>query len=327
MVGLTANADYWDGKPVWNEVSLRIMGDGAARLAALMSGDVDIIEQVLYESLTVLKNFPKAKVIKGPSSRVVLLALDSGRDVSKYITDLAGDPLPKNPLKDRRVRQALSMAINRQAIVDRVMEGNAVVAAQLMPPGSPGTSTKVRSVPFDPEKARALLAEAGYPKGFAVTIHGPYHRIVNDTKIVQAIAQMFKRIGIETKVEVMPWSVYSTKNNTGEFSISLNSYGVTTGEMSTPLTALLGTFDAQKGTGNNNQGRYSNPTFDAKLELARKEMDEAKRNALLAECSEMAAEDFALLPLHHEVVILAAKRELDYEVRKDQYTLARFVKG
>ena len=104
------------------------------------------------------------------------------------------------------------MAINRQAIVERVMEGNAVVASQFLPPGGAGTSPNVKPTPYDPAKAKALLAEAGYPNGFRLTVHGPNDRIVNDAKIVQVLAQMFARIGVETKVEVMPWSVYSTKS-------------------------------------------------------------------------------------------------------------------
>lgn len=326
-VALVPNPNYWGPKQVWSAVTLRMITDGGARLAAVLSGDVDIIEQVLYESLPIIKNNPRVKIISGPSSRIAYLALDSEREVTPFITDLDGKPLPKNPLKDRRVRLALSMAINRQAIIDRVLEGNAILASQILPPGSPGTSTKVRSPAYDPEKARALLAEAGYPKGFGLTIHGPYNRIVNDSKIVQAVAQMFKRIGIDTKVEVMPWSVYSTKNNLNTFSVSLNSYGVTTGEMSNPMTGMLATHDAAKGMGSNNQGRYSNPAFDARLAEASRTLDEARRNTILAECSEILAEDVAFLPLHHEVLVLAARKDIEFATRKDQYTLAQSVKS
>jgi peptide/nickel transport system substrate-binding protein len=323
-VVLAPNPHYWGEPPPWSEVTLRIITNGGARLAALLSGDLDLIEQVPYDSVERVKKEPKLQLIRGISSRFVYLAMDSGREVTPFITDRDGKPLSSNPLRDLRVRQALSMAINRQAIVERVMEGNALAAVQFLPAGGAGTSPRLQPTPFDAAKAVALLAEAGYPKGFRLTIHGPNDRIVNDAKLVQAIAQMFTRIGIDARVEVMPWSVYSTRNN--EFSMMLNSWGVNTGETSNPMVALLATYDVKAGMGAANSGRYSNPAFDTKLREAQKTLDDGKRNALLAEASDIAFNDVALLPLHHEVLVSAARKELSYATRADQYTLAMDVR-
>jgi peptide/nickel transport system substrate-binding protein len=320
-VALAPNPHYWGPAPPWSEVMLRIITNGGARLAALLSGDLDLVEQVPYDSVERVKKEPKLQLIRGVSSRFVYLALDTERAVTPFITDREGKPLG-NPLHDLRVRQALSMALNRQAIVERVMESNALAAAQFLPAGGAGTSPRLKPTPFDAVKASALLAEAGYPKGFRLTIHGPNDRIVNDAKIVQAVAQMFTRIGIDAKVEVMPWSVYATRSANNEFSVALNSWGVNTGETSNPMVALLATYDVKAGMGAGNSGRYTNPALDAKLKDALKTFDEAARNALLAEASDIAFNDVALLPLHHEVLVAAARKGLSYRTRADQYTLA-----
>jgi peptide/nickel transport system substrate-binding protein len=181
-------------------------------------------------------------------------------------------------------------------------------------------------VPYDPAAAKALLAEAGYPDGLKVTVHGPNDRFQNDDKIVQAIGQMFARIGVDAKVEVMPWSVYANRINSNEFSIALNSWGVNTGETSNPMRALVATNDRNAGTGGSNAGRYSNPQLDAKLNEAMRTLDDTKRNQILGEASEIVFTDHALLPLHHEVQLLAAKKGVGYVTRADQYTLAMDVK-
>ena len=325
-VVLAPNPHYWGTPSPWSEVTLRIVTDAGARLAALLSGDLDIIEQAPYEGLEKIKSDSRLQIIRGVSSRVVYLTLDSDHDVSPYITGADGKPLPRNPLKDVRVRQALSMAINRQAIVERVMEGNALVASQFLPPGGAGTSANVKPTPYDPAKAKALLAEAGYPNGFRLTVHGPNDRIVNDAKIVQVLAQMFARIGVETKVEVMPWSVYSTKSNAHEFAVALNSWGVNTGETSNPLLALTATYNPNAGAGSSNSGRYSNPALDAKIRTAMKILDDREREKLLGEACDIVFDDVALIPLHHESLVLGARKDIAFTPRADQYTLAMDVK-
>jgi peptide/nickel transport system substrate-binding protein len=322
LVRLSRNDNWWGGKLAWSEVSLRMMTDDGARLAALLSGDLDIIEAVPSQGTARVKANERFHLIRGISSRFVYFAMDQKRDVTPFVTDNAGKPLEKNPFRDIRVRQALSMAVNRQALVERVMEGDAVIASQFLPKGGAGTSDKVDVVPFDANRAKALLGEAGYPNGFRVTLHGPNDRYINDAKIVQAIAQMLTRIGVQAQAEVMPWSVYSAKNASGEFSMSLGAWGVNTGETSNPLKALVATYDRQAGMGASNVGRYSNPEVDKLVKQALLTMDDAARNAMLGQASELVFNDFALIPLHHEVSVWAGRKGVNYETRADQYTLA-----
>lgn len=321
-IRLARNPHWWGGALPWEEVILVPATDDGGRLASLLSGDLDIIEAVPSQSSARVKANPRFQLIRGISGRVVYLAMDQARDVTPFITDRAGRPLERNPLKDIRVRQALNLAISRQALVERVMEGDAVAASQFLPKGGAGTSDALEVPAYDPSRARALLAEAGYPDGFRLVVHGPNDRYVNDAKIVQGIAQMFTRIGIETQADVMPWSVYSGRSSRAEFSVSLVSWGVNTGETSNPLKAILATYDRAAGMGASNTGRYSNPELDRRLQQALRTMDDTARNALLAEASEIGFRDQAILPLHHEVSVWAARQGLTYATRADQYTLA-----
>ncbi len=150
------------------------------------------------------------------------------------MTDKAGKPLEKNPFKDARVRRALSKAINRQALVERVMDGLAIPAGQFVPEGFFGYAPGLKPEEYDPDGARKLLAEAGYPDGFGLTLHGPNNRYVNDEQVVQAVAQMLAKIGIATRVETLPFSVYTARARKFEFSAALLGWGVSTGEGSYP---------------------------------------------------------------------------------------------
>ncbi|WP_338665741.1 ABC transporter substrate-binding protein [Pararoseomonas sp. SCSIO 73927] len=320
---LERNASWWGGATPWARVELRVVTDDAARLAALLAGDLDIIEAVASGNTERVRADSRLHAISGISSRFVYLALDQVNEVSPFVTGLDGRPLERNPFKDLRVRQALSLAINRQAIVERTMEGQAVAASQFLPKGGPGTDPALEVPAFDPNRARALLAEAGYPRGFRLTVSGPNDRYINDAKIVQAVAQMFTRIGIECRAETMPWSTYAGRNSQRTVdSCHLGAWGVNTGETSNPMSALVATEDRAAGLGISNGGRYSNPEVDRRLKEALRTMDDAGRNALLAEASGIAFRDVALIPLHHEVSVWAAKKGIGYVTRADQYTLA-----
>lgn len=321
-VVLARNDRWWGPRLPWAEVVLRIASDAGGRLASLLAGDLDIIEAVPAETAPRVEADARFHLIRGLSSRLVFLELDFAHDPTPFVTGLDGKPLAHNPLRDLRVRHALNMAINRQALVERVMLGDAVPAGQFLPKGAPGTAPGLDPAAYDPNKAKALLAEAGYPQGFRLTLHGPNDRIINDARIVQALAQMFTRVGVDTRVEVMPWSVYANRSSRNEFSVFLMSWGVNTGETSNPLTAVVATWNQQAGTGAANGGRYSNPALDALLAQAARTLDDATRNELLGRASSLAFRDLAILPLHHEVSVWAARKPLTYATRADQYTLA-----
>ncbi len=184
------------------------MPNDASRVAALLAGDVQAIEYVPTSDVARIRADKKLNVYTIIADRLIYLHMDSDRDVSPFVTDRDGKPLTRNPLKDARVRKAISKAINRTAIVDKVMEGQAVAAGQLLADGMFGTTKNLKVEAYDPEGAKKLLAEAGYPDGFGITIHAPNNRYVNDAKIAQAVAQMLTRVGIVTKVEAMPSAAF-----------------------------------------------------------------------------------------------------------------------
>jgi peptide/nickel transport system substrate-binding protein len=209
-VELVRNDNYWGDKPVWDKVTFRIIKSEPARVAALLSGDVDAMEGVPTADLARLKADPKFNVTSKISHRVIYFNFDYLDRVSPFIFAKDGKPLAKNPLLDVRVRRAMSKAINRPAIAERVMEGQAIPSGQLVSATLFGNVPSLKADAFDPEGAKKLLAEAGYPDGFNITIHGPSGRYVNDEKIVQAVAQMLARVGIAAKVETAPMGPYSS---------------------------------------------------------------------------------------------------------------------
>lgn len=323
---LKRNDDYFAGPSDWETVTLRFLPDDGARLASLLSNEIDIIETLPADGMAKVENNADLHVINGQSSRFVYLGLDVSKDKPDFVAANDGSPLPENPLKDERVRRALLMSINRPAIVDRVMQKNGTVADQFVAEGYMGHSEDVTPVTYDPAAAKALLAEAGYPEGFRMTIHGPSGRYVKDSEVLQAIGQMFSRIGIQTQVEVQPWSMYSDAYSNGKFSAFFGAWGVNSGETTNPTLALIASRNPDKGTGRYNGGGVSDPKIDDVLAQATSEMDEAARLPLLAELSALTFDKLWLLPLHYENVVLGAKKAVTYQPRGDKYTLAYYVK-
>ena len=321
------NDGYWGDKAAFERVEVKPIKSNPSRVAALLAGDVDFIDNVPTADIERLKTESDIVLASGISNRVIYLHMDRFRDDSPYITGTNG----KNPLFDLRVRKAISKAINREAIVARVMEGVAIPAGQLLPPGFFGTSENLKAEPYDPEGAKKLLAEAGYPDGFGLTIHGPNDRYINDAKIAQAIGQMLTRIGIKMKVETMPKSVFFSSasrggpNKTPKYSFILVGWGSGTGEASSPLKSLVHSKDAANGFGASNRGRYSNPEADKLIEEALATVDDAKREALLAKATEIAINDLAIIPLHYQVNTWATRKEagLKYLPRTDERTQFR----
>ncbi|HEY4139263.1 MAG TPA: ABC transporter substrate-binding protein, partial [Casimicrobiaceae bacterium] len=321
-IELARNDNWWGGKTPWEKVTLRLLPNDATRVAALLSGDVQVIEYVPTSDAAKLKTDKRLSIYRVVADRLIYLHLDSDRDVSPFVTDKAGAPLAKNPLKDPRVRKALSKAINRPAIVERVMEGEAIASGQLIPDFLFGATKNLPVEKFDPEGARKLLAEAGYPNGFGLTIHAPNNRYVNDAKIAQAVAQMLSRIGVDTKVVAMPSSTFFTQATDLKFSFMLVGWSTGTGEASSSLKALLMTYNRDKGYGNANRGRYSNGKVDALTEDALQTVDDAKREAYLQRATELAIGDTGIIPLHFQVNLWATRDGIGYTPRVDEGTLA-----
>ncbi len=322
-IELTRNDGYWGKKADWDKVTVRIITNEAARTAALLSGDVDAIENIPAADYAKLKKNTNFNVFQKVSHRTINFVLDSQRDVSPFVTDKAGKPLTKNPLKDARVRLAISKAINRQGIADRVMEGLSLPTANFVPPSIFGHAADVKTEPHDPAGARKLLAEAGYPDGFGLTLHAPNNRFVNDAKITQAVAQMLAQVGIQAKVDVMPFSIYVGRASKLEFSMVMLGWGAGSAEASSPIRSFLATYNPDKGMGAYNWGRYSNAQVDAKLEEALRTLDDAKREELLKDMMRIIHKDTAAIPIHQQSTSWATKKSITYNPRTDEYTLSQ----
>ena len=321
-VELARNDAYWGDKVPYEKVTFRIIKTEASRVAALLSGDVDAIEQPPIADLPRLKADPKFTITSKISHRVIYYNFDHLERSSPFVTGKDGKPLAKNPFLDLRVRKAISKAINRQAIAERVMEGQATPAGQLVSEKLFGNVPGMKAEPYDPEGAKKLLAEAGYPDGFNLTIHGPSGRYVNDEKIVQAVAQMLTRVGIVSKVETAPMAPYSSRASKQEFSFHMVGWGASTGEASSPLRSLLATFNRDKGLGAVNWGRYSNPKVDYVIEQALQQVDDENRRAMLQQATRLAMDDLGIMPVHFQYTIWATKKGVAYTPRTDEYTLA-----
>ncbi|MDB5828818.1 MAG: periplasmic dipeptide transport protein [Variovorax sp.] len=322
-VELARNDAYWGTKAPWDKATIRIITNDASRIAALLSGEVDAIENVPSADYAKLKTNAQFNVFQKVSHRTIMFMLDSNRDVSPFVTDKDGKPLATNPLKDPRVRLAISKAINRQAISDRVMEGLSLPTGNLVPPSIFGYAPDVKVEPYDPAGAKKLLAEAGYPDGFGLTIQAPNNRFVNDSRITQAVAQMLTQVGIRSKVDAMPFSVYVGRASKLEFSMVMLGWGATSAEASSPMRALMATFNKDKGMGAYNWGRYSNPKFDTLLDEALQTLDEKKREGMLQDMIRILHADTAVVPIHQQATSWATRKGLSYIPRTDEYTLSQ----
>ena len=326
-IEFTRNETYWGAKPAWDKVTLRVITADPTRVAALLAGDVRAIENVPTSDIARIAKSNDLTLYRTVSHRLMYIHLDGNRDRSPHVFDKAGKPLEKNPLKDIRVRKAISKAINRQALVERVMEGAAVTTGQLMPEGMFGYSSTLKTEPYDLEGAKKLLAEAGYPDGFAMTLHAPNDRYVNDEQIAQALAQLLARVGIATRVEAMPSSVYFSRATKLEFSFMLLGWAADTAEVSSPLKALLATFDTSRGMGTANRGRYSNAKMDALLAQALAIVDDSKRERVLQQATEIAISELGIIPLYHQHNVWATRKGVTYAARTDERTLAHEFKS
>lgn len=321
------NETYWGPRPHWSRVTYRMITNDAGRTAALLAGDVDLIDQVPTSDLARLRADPRLALSEITGLRLIYLAFDHSRaEGSPFVADAEGRPLATNPLRDPRVRRALSMAIDRPAIVDRVMEGAAIPTGQFLAEGAYSYVPGLAAPRADAEGARRLLAEAGYPQGFRITLHGPNDRYPNDARIIQAIGQMWTRVGIRTAVEALPWTTFVARAGRQEFSVFLQGWGTSSGEASNPLRNLVATPDREKGYGASNRGRYSNPAVDRVLEGAMRELDDAKREALLQQATGLVFEDTGILPLHIQKNVWAMRRTLAHDARADELTRAQDVR-
>ncbi|MEO8753829.1 MAG: ABC transporter substrate-binding protein [Casimicrobiaceae bacterium] len=313
---LARNDAFWGPREPWAKVTEKVIAKDPTRVAALLAGELDAIDLPATADVPRLRADPRFTLIRGAAGLVHYIALDSARDVSPNVTAKDGKPLTANPLKDPRVRKALSLAINRQVIADKLMEGSAQPASQLLPATYPGTSPKLKPDPFDLAKAQALLKEAGWGDGFRIVLTTTNDRYPNDAAVAQTIGQMWSRLGLKVEIEAVPGSVFFGRASKQEFSAFAAQYG--SEEAGAGIRALLMTPDLAMGAGTANRTRYSNTKVDALTREALTQMDENKRNAWLEKAIEVAMDDQAIIPVFYPIFDYAAKKGLTITHRPER---------
>lgn len=318
--------DYWRGPAPWARVVRKEISDDASRLAALKAGDVDVINYVSSADYLALDSDPDIATFIGDSVYVMNLQLDQREDTPK-VRAKDGSKLAENPLRDARVREAIDLAIDRETMVEIVLEGLGTPANQMMPEGFFGSSEDIPAPVYDPEKAKALLAEAGYPDGFEIDLYCTNDRLPGDGAICEALGQMFSQVGIATNVNAISKTVYFPTQARKEYSVFMNGWGTLTGEASYTLGSLAHSPDDEVKMGAFNRIEYYNEEVDRLLEEGAQELDADKRRALFEEAMEKTMADRAYI----SIVVLQSvwagdKDKVVVTPRADEETLAYFIK-
>ena len=315
---LARNPQYWDKiegnvtEVVWTPI-----GNDATRVAALKSGELDLMQPVPVQDAERLKQDPNLKVLQGAELRTIFLGMDSKRDELLF-SNIKG----KNPFKDRRVRQAVYQAIDVEAIRTRIKRGAGTPTNLMIAPGVNGFVAELNKRPaFDPEASKKLLADAGYPNGFEVKMNCPNDRYVNDGEICQAVAGMLARVGIKINLEAESKATYFPKILSRNTSFYLLGWTPTTYDAHNTLYNIMAT--PQGGQGVFNLGSWSNARFDELTTQIGVETDQARRNAMIAESMKIHAEDFGHVPLHQQALAWGLRRNVSILQRADNIILYR----
>jgi peptide/nickel transport system substrate-binding protein len=317
------NSNWW-GKREGNvtEIVYQPIRSDGTRLAALLSGEVDFVLDPPPQDVPRLKKDPKIKVVEGNENRTIFLGMDQHNDELKY-----GNVKGKNPFKDKRVREAIQLAIDTQAIKTQVMRGLSVPSGVMFAPQSEGYPKDLdKPVKADPARAKKLLAEAGYPQGFEVTLDCPNNRYVADEKICVAIAAMLARVDVKVKVNAMPRANYFPKIQNLDTSFYMLGWGVPTFDSQYALQSLMRTRVDKSADGDYNLGRYSNPKVDALIDRLKTEIDNKKRAEIAREVSQLHMADVGHIPLHHQVIPWAMRSNVTVVHRADNRLTVKWVK-
>ena len=319
-ITLVQNKEWWD-KATNNvtEVIYTPIKSDPTRVAALLSGDVDMLTDLPVQDVARLRQDPKLKILDGHEVRTIFIALDEYSPELKF-SNVKG----KNPFKDQRVREALSIAIDREAIKRNTMRGLSLPAGIIVAPGVNGNTPEVDVVAkVDPERAKKLLADAGYPNGFEFQLNCPNNRYVNDEEICQNVVAMWAKVGVKTKLVAESFATFIQKVQNFDTSAYMLGWGVVTFDAQYSLQSLIRT-RTTGADGNFNFGRISNPKIDALVDAMKIETDVAKRNAQIREALVLTRDEVHSIPLHHQVRPWAMKKGVSTIHRADDRPEARF---
>jgi peptide/nickel transport system substrate-binding protein len=325
---LERNKEWWDKKVEHNldEVVFTRIANAATRVAALRSGEIDMVYTVPPQDTETLTKDPATKIVQGPETRVVYLGWDHFRDELLY-SNIKG----KNPFKDKRVREAMYRSIDVEAIKRTVMRGQSFPTSLMVAPGINGYMKDVDKRPamLKPDQAKKMLADAGYPNGFEVTLDCPTDRYVNDEKICQAVVGMLARIGVKVNLRAQTRLKYFAQILLPKADMSFFMLGwspAATYDVHDVFINLIQSYNPETKKGQFNPGRYSNKKFDELADKVQVETDTAKRNAMIAEASKIYTSDYAYIPLHQQAVIWATRKNVDLVQTADNSFQIRWVK-
>lgn len=319
-ITMVENPKWW-GKRDGNvtAVTYNPIKADATRVAALLSGNIDLLTDLPTQDVARLKQNADLKVMEGAEVRTIYIAMDLHSDELKY-SSVKG----KNPFKDKRVREALNVAVDRAAIQRTIMRGLSVPTSIIVGPGVNGHMPEFdKATTANVDGAKKLLAEAGYPNGFEFQLNCPNNRYVNDEEICQALIGMWAKIGLNVKLAAEPMASFIAKVQNFDTSAYMLGWGVATFDAMYSLQSLVRT-RTSGADGNFNFGRISDPKIDAVIDAAKTETDVAKRDQMLKEALRMTSEGFYLVPLHHQVRPWAMKKNVTTVHRSDDRPEARF---
>jgi peptide/nickel transport system substrate-binding protein len=320
---LEVNPNWWD-KPEHNltRVEFDVIGSAPTRVAALLTGEVDMIYSVPTQDIDKIAHAPGIKLIQGPELRTIFLGVDQVRDELQF-SSVKG----RNPFKDIRVREAFALAVDENAIAQRVMRGNARPTWEMWGPGVNGFNPALNQRPaVDLAKAKALLGEAGYPEGFDVTLDCSNDRYVNDEAICTAVSAMLAKIGVKVNVFARTKTRFFADTGYPNYNTSFYMLGWTpaTYDAQNVIAAILHT--RGKGIGLNNVAGYSNKRVDELNDLIAVELDKTKRQAMIDEAAKLVQADFGYIPLHQQTIVWASKTNIDLTQPADNSFPMRWVR-
>ncbi len=320
---LTPHDGWWDeaGHNV-TEATFTPIGNAATGLAALLSGEIDFIQPIPLQDVAQVESRDGFKVLEGEETRVIMFGFGHEHETLLYSSDVTD----ANPFSDPRVRLAAAHAIDL-ASIDRVLfRGKIEGASQLVPAGISGYSEANSSRPeYDPEKAKALLAEAGYPEGFSFGLKCPNDRYINDEALCRAAASMFAAVGLDAELSTGPVRDYWPQLREDDFDMYLLGWSPGTFDMEHPIRFLMHSQDNERKLGSWNFGGYSNARVDELLPLIQQEIEPATRQALVDEVVAITQEEVAYIPLYTQPLIWAAKDNVDLTQRADNFFMLRWV--
>ena len=316
----TRNGSYW-GKIEGNvtEVVFTPIGNDATRVAALLSGEVDVMEPVPVQDIDRVNSSANTRAITGPELRTIFLGMDQKRDELLY-SNIKG----KNPFKDKRVRQAFYQAIDIEGIKKTVMRGASNPSAQLVGPGINGFQPEMKRLPYDVEAAKKLMAEAGYPNGFEVSMNCPNDRYVNDGRICQTVAANLSRINVKINLQAETKGTYFPKVLRRDTSFYMLGWTPATYDAHNVMNAIMRCVD-DKGAGQFNLGAYCNPKVDELTLKVQAETDKDKRNAYIKEAFDLHAADVGHIPLHQQALAWGVNKKVKLVQLADNFMYFKWI--